>query len=121
MKTVSELSGLPLQFAFLEALGLPMAGVPEGPFAVWCNDEVLLLFSEESGNVQRADLRTNYHHLVFEALQYAKGSISFDGNEIVCRTGASEGRGETYIDAAMRCLIAGIQLTTKQDTKSKKS
>src|SRR4051812_16393355 len=109
MNDEDALKGLPLQYAYLKATRVPVIGWEEGPFAAAGENSKILLFSDDEDSVIETDLTTVQLHQVMATLQMFKGTLSVEDGVAACQVGLTKRLGDTYVEAAMRTIIAVIK------------
>lgn len=108
MKKQDTKSELAMQHALLKYLGENIVGKPEGPFAIYDEQQqAVLVFAAKRRNVRHVSLTGNAaDSLLRAALRMRAHFLVDDDGRVTCRVGEHEGTGESYAAAALKAITA---------------
>lgn len=96
-----------VQYAFLSAIGEPLIGKPEGPFAFY-NEESknFMVIGGEDVELISVSLARNMADLPMAAALLHKASFSVKDDVVTCSLKGVEATGASYPEAAMKAFVA---------------
>lgn len=105
----SNLTGLALAYALVEADGAPILGCPEGPFAFLHPDgKTLGLVSDNMKDVQVWKM-AGIDSCALDWAQKREASFTVKNNEVTCAMGHIAETGKSYPEAASRAVLAWLR------------
>lgn len=100
----SDLTGIELEFQFYKALGLPVVGMPHGPFAIQLGDT---LYVRKPGDGEKLPdcAETESKLLALKIVQDLNATFHCSPERVVCHLDKVTAAAITFTEAAMKAYI----------------